>query len=274
MCKKENCGCGDCSNSNSSTQNNSSTENKVENVYSTLPGHPIIMIDELSDTELFNIATGEGSGIWEGWALMDGKTHYDINNGKAAIICTDMMDRCPVMAGNTYNIGDTFGTATHALTSAENGAHNHTITDAGHTHTLTDAGHTHTLTDAGHNHTLTDPGHIHTLTNTLSVNSNIAAASHIDSSVQVKSGSDSDVPDTWTDYTAGLGGSLSVNTHATGITLASSATGATVASAATGATVAPAATGISLASSGSGTAHENRQPSYALLFIKRIYVPA
>lgn len=260
------CSCGE------NSQNNS-TENKVENVYNTLPGHPIIMIDDPSDILLFNSLTGDGFGIWEGWSFMDGNTRYDINNGKAAIVCANMMDRCPVMANDSYSVGDVFGSDSVALVASENGIHTHIITDPGHIHGITDPGHTHIVTDPTHTHTITDPGHAHGVTNTMALSKNIASASHVDSDVQVADGTDHDVPDTWTDQTINLSGSVVVNTNTTGVTLTPTASGVTIAPANTSETVDSEVTGITLANSGSGTAHENRQPSYALLFIKRIYVP-
>ncbi len=269
MCKNH--GCCNCG-GDSSSQNNS-TENKVENVYNTLPGHPIIMIDDPSDLASFD-EDGDGVGIWEGWSYMDGGTRYDKNNGNAAIVCHDMMDRCPVMAGNTYEVGDDFGSATVQLTEAQNGTHTHTITDPGHTHTVTDPGHTHELNDPEHTHTLNDEGHNHEVTNTLALSKNISSASYVESAISVDTNDpDADVPDTWTNQTIDLTGDVVVNNNTTGITLDPSETGVTLEDANTGVTIAESESGIALEESGEGEAHENRQPSYALVFIKRIYVP-
>jgi microcystin-dependent protein len=271
-CKCKNKGCCSCG-ASSNSQSNSETVSNYENVYNTLPGHPIIMIDEESDISLFDETTGKGSGIWEGWALMDGKTHSDINNGNAPIKCNNMMNRVPVGAGDQYEVEDTFGEDTVSLTAAQNGEHNHTLTDSGHSHAVTDSGHSHTVTDPGHNHTITDTGHSHSVTNTMALSKNISYATHVETATNVTSGEGPDVPDTWQDFDVNLTGSVAVNSNTTGISLADANTGVTIDSAEAGVTLGSSETGVSIADSGAGEAHENRQPSYALVFVKRVYVP-
>lgn len=267
------CGCnGSGSGSSSNTQNNSETQTNQQIAYLGLPGRPTIMIDDPYDVSCFDEDTGLGSDIWEGWAIANGNSYNDPNKNET-VETQNMFNRVPVGAGDQYEIGDQFGVDEVSLTAAQNGQHNHTITDGGHTHTITDSGHTHAVTDEGHSHTVTDPGHTHAVTNTMALSKNIANATHVESDVNCQTGEGADVPDTWQDQTITLTGSVTVNSANTGITIASSAAGITIDSEVTGITVNSASTGISLADSGEGDPHENRQPSSAYLFVKRIYVP-
>jgi len=146
---------------------------------------------------------------------------------------------------STYAEGAMGGQESHALTTAELAAHNHSVTDLGHSHTLTDPGHSHTKTDPGHNHSVTDPGHTHTYNR-----ANLDGALISGGSVTAHT------------ITAGVNSGSKV----TGVTVDNNTTGISYASATTGITEASATTGISTGNNGSGTAHENRQPYLALRY--------
>ena len=75
------------------------------------------------------ICMWSGSTIPTGWALCNG------TNGTP-----DLRDRFIVGSGSTYSIGNTGGSASVTLTTAQMPSHTHTIsiTDPGHKHTVTD----------------------------------------------------------------------------------------------------------------------------------------
>lgn len=192
----------------------------------------------------------------------------------------------PIISGIGTNApGTIMGENLHALTPGENGTHAHasTLTDPGHLHasTLTDPGHVHTtgITDPGHAHanTVTDPGHVHTntLTDPGHGHNNIITQAQFPISsggtgpflfgASIGGGASANLVVT---NTTGI--TISVNSHATGVSLnnASAVTGVGVAvnSHATGLSInnATAATGLSInnASSGSSTPHNNVMRSF------------
>lgn len=268
MC--DNKGCCGCCNSGSSSQ--SSTENTTtqELVDKILPGFPIIMLDEDEDVEAFSEDTGWGSGVWEGWAICNGNSYT--RPDKRVITTNNMMDRVPVGAGDTYEVGDQFGEDSVTLTTAKLPSHTHTLTDPGHTHVVTDPGHTHTVNDSGHTHGVTDPGHGHTVNNTLALSETVANGSRNVDTVSVDTGSDNDVPDTWDTYDVSLTGGVAIVDNTSDVTVDEAETGITNDSAEAGIELESSEAGITIANTGGGEAHENRQPSSAVLFVKRIYV--
>lgn len=272
MCHKckDKC-CSGCD--NSSSQNNNETLTNQQIAFVSLPGRPTIMIDDPDDLAAFDETTGLGSGNWLGWAIANGNSYTDENTG-ATVTTQNQMNRVPVGAGDQYEVGDQFGLDAVALTANQNGTHNHAITDTGHVHGVTDTGHNHSVIDTGHSHTVTDTGHTHAIVNTMALAKNVATASQVNSTVQVKTDTDADVPDTWTEQTIDLVGSVTASSANTGITLGGSNTGVVIDGSNTGVVINSEVTGLALADSGLGEEHENRQPSSAYLFVKRIYVPA
>lgn len=77
------------------------------------------------------------------WGVGDGSSTFDLppQNVFAKGLGTDA-------------VGDTGGSATVTISTAQLPAHNHGVTDPGHTHVVDDPGHTHTITDPGHAHTI------------------------------------------------------------------------------------------------------------------------
>jgi microcystin-dependent protein len=225
-------------------------------------GHPIIAIDAPSDINQFG-TDGLGTGDWVGWAVCNG------DNGTP-----DLRDRFPVGAGGNYNVGDTGGTDTVALTVAEMPQHSHVVNDPGHTHVLTDPGHGHAVTDPGHNHAASEADHVHTFTTDVSGSHthNIYSILELvnDGGVGARAHDDNFDLDA-TLPAAGEHTHDGTTDPASGaITVDPAFTGLTVDSAFTGISMDPATTGISLDNTGSGDAHENRPPYHALLFIKKV----
>lgn len=163
--------------------------------------------------ELFaSIGTRYGSTASSNFKVPDIRSRMVIGDGQGS----GLTDR---------SRGDTGGSETHALSTAELAQHNHTLSGDSHSHGVTDSGHTHTVTDSGHSHTgLTDPG-----------------------AVNVPAGTFSQVPT--------IGGSGVPASSTTGLTVDSGTTGISVNSNSTGGTI---------SNTGSGTAHENMSPFIAL----------
>jgi len=101
--------------------------------------------------------------------------------------------------------------------------------------------HNHVITDPGHTHPVTDPGHTHTGT---TANHNHASIVDVPSTTSVVKASSPAL--------AGVS-PTTITTNPTGVSIS------------------PDVTNLSLAAAGGNTAHENRPPYYAVLFIKRIY---
>lgn len=82
------------------------------------------------------------------WGIGDGATTFNVPDmrAKSALGLNDGTLPAGADGGfTTRTLAATGGAETHALTSAENGAHTHTVTDPTHTHAVTDPGHTHTI---------------------------------------------------------------------------------------------------------------------------------
>jgi len=145
----------------------------------------------------------------------------------------------PSPTGNiaTPNLADRFLTGTGGTYNVgdQGGANTVALTTAEmptHTHALTDPGHTHGVTDPGHTHTASETTHLH--------------------SGQV------DVPVTTSVVKAATPASATPGTIS-------------IANANTGVTVNSASTGVTIANEGGSTAHENRPPYHAVLFVKKIF---
>ena len=243
----------------------------------TLPGHPILMIDEPSDIALFDMGTGVGSGIWENWALCDGQSHE--STAAETINTPNLKNRFIVGALDDYATGATGGTTDETLLVGQIPAHSHVLTDPGHTHVVTIADHTHGLTDAGHTHAITDAGHDHGLTidpdgehdHNITIDTGTygtASTPTVDVYVPGAEATD-DTETTATEGDHAHQGST-VDSAATGITINSAATGVTVNNASLAPAVSDAATGVTIGDTGSGESHNNLPPYYALVFIKFI----
>ena len=101
--------------------------------------------------------------------------------------------------------------------------------------------HNHAITDPGHTHPVTDPGHTHTGT---TANHNHASIIDVPATTSVVKASSPALA---------VVSPVTITTNPTGVSISSDVTG------------------LSLANAGGNTAHENRPPYYAVLFIKKIY---
>lgn len=267
-CKRKKC-C--CSTSDSSSANSSTSQSvkEVETLTNFLKGHPIIMIDDPSDVVLFNFITGKGSGIWEEWALCDGQIHGTIGT-------PNLIDRFIVGAGGAYDVADTGGQDTVALTIAELPIHSHSVTDPGHTHTVTDPGHGHTVTDPQHTHTITDTGHSHGGSSssdgahTHTVNDDDIAQNSLLGHNTGNAAEEFGFGTISMSIAGDHNHTITVTNNPTGVTVNNAATGVSVNNNVTGVTADTAVTGVTAANTGNGDAHENRPPFYALIFIKKV----
>ncbi len=271
--------CNECGNE-SSAQEVAQLKNQVadlndivqevkKNINWILYGHPILLIDNQDDIDLFNFVSGEGSGRWAGWAVMGGYTIYNPVTKKNVTV-SNWTDRFIVMAGGSYSKGDKGGSATVQLTAAQNGIHSHAVTDPGHDHSINDPGHDHNGSSAEitpgvtldpHNHTATQAPHTHT-----SATSDGAP----DGIVGIMDTSNlGPVIGTWTSSAAtpaitvadaSVSGSVMPFTPVVNV-------GANT----TGIAVQSKVTGISVANSGNGQAHENRPPYYASVYIQKLW---
>lgn len=264
MCK--NCGtpkCTGCKKKSSNTEI-ASLQNEISelkdiitnietNAKFLLCGHPILQLQEAGDIACFDVSTGLGSKCWEGWAICDGATQKRVN-GSGNLVTPNLIDRFPVQAGGLYDVDDTGGENTHALTTAELAAHNHVLNDPGHIHSITDPGHDHFVIDPGHAHTLTtdDPGdHQHDVLN-LPLNVGGVGGAGAIAGDGTFGGSGLSGAHTHTGNTNSVDTNVTVDVNQTDITIVSHQTG------------------ITMADAGSGTAHENRPPYYALLFVIKL----
>lgn len=206
----------------------------------------------LIPTGVITLWSGSVATIPSGWALCNG------SNGTP-----DLRNRFVVGAGSTYSVGDTGGSDSVTLTSAQIPSHTHTITTTG--STSSENAHSHTFSgtssgmsaNASHNHTVTDPGHTHTLTldaTTGSPTYGSAAYSALNQAVVSRTATtDGSVTGVTIDSTSvehthtysGTTSTASAHTHT--LTLSSTAS-----------------------STGGGSSHENRPPYYALAYIMKL----
>lgn len=234
-------------------------------------GHPMIGLEDPDDISQFNFTTGWGSNCWEGWAIMNGSSYYSPTL-KKNIPTKNLYDNFIVGAGGSYAVGDTGGLNSVSLTIPELPSHNHTVTDAGHTHNLTDPGHTHGILDPQHNHSGASDPHSHTLT--IDPNEH----NHLIPEIVDEISDGGTGAKGWDGTSYGNSGN---NTHTHSgianpvsltITTNDASTGISVQDAFIGITETDSATiGVTIGNTGSGTAHENRPPYVAVLFVKKIY---
>jgi len=283
-CKKNKCCCssnsGDSAQMQAQLDSLNETVSDLVNSTKFLLGHPILLISKSSDIDQFDGTSKLGFNDWEGWAMCVGGTHYDPIK-KVNFTTDNLIDRFVVMATGTYAVGDTGGAATVSLTAAQNGTHTHAVTDAGHTHDITDPGHIHGVTDIGHTHSGTAAPHTHALdmdavadhTHALADGSTIVSTFNgsefvdgVSGAVEIDAQGTTLVPaggHTPTGTALAAGAALSVNNAPTGVGVASAFIGITETESEV--------TGITIANQGSGTAHENRPPYYALIYVQKIY---
>lgn len=248
-----------------------------EDLAPLIDGHPIVMIQNEDDIDAFDLTSGRGSGSWQNYAVCDGQTH---GTGSNAVTTPDLRDKFVVGAGNLYNVDDTGGANTVALSIPELPSHSHVLTDPGHTHTVTDPGHTHAVTDPGHTHAASQVSHAHTFTtdpagshtHTVSPVSNFVNTNnnglYLDGTVGASEVDDSQTITLSTEPDHTHTGTTSSATPA--ITNSNAFTGITVANDTTGITNDNNTTGVTIANTGSGTAHENRPPYYAVMFVMKV----
>jgi hypothetical protein len=158
--------------------------------------------------------------------LMQGAGLIGIDSGGTAFLTN-----IPVTSGSQTATASILGENLHALTSAENATHNHTLTDPGHSHTIN---------DPGHGHAINDPGHSHTFSALQNAGPNIVPTG---SAAPVQSAT---IP------TSGATTGITINSHTTGITDSA------------------ATTGITLAASGSGTGHNTVQRSFTCQWMLKL----
>jgi len=152
----------------------------------------------------------------------------------------NLSNRFIVGSGTEYSVGNTGGLKEVTLSTAQLPKHSHTITDNGHAHGITDPEHFHSITDPGHTHTTQDYVNSVGFSEVNTAGTNTAQRVN---SVQYGNGTNSQFI-----------GITATNSKSTGITGANSNT--------TG------ITGTNI--EGSDTAHENRPPYFALIYLIRI----
>ena len=215
-------------------------------------GHPILLMQNSDDIALFDLTTGKGVNTWEGWALCDGKTHYNVA-GKKNITTPNFVDRFVVMAGGEYSLDATGGEKEVTLIEDHMPKHTHPLSDPGHTHAVTDPGHTHGVTDAGHTHTQDPHDHAYGDEKPSVPSAGVLLANFTGGG-----------PDT-------LGDSLSAKTvDPTTAVNNTATTGVTVDSEVTGITNQNNTTGITMLEAGADGAHNNMPPYYAAIYIMKI----
>jgi len=216
-----------------------------------------------------------------GWLICDGNVYakasyltlfdaigqtymYDVSYDQTNYFrVPDLRGRVVVGSGDNGDAGlsnrgfsEKGGAETHSLTENEIPSHTHTGTTASngsHAHSITDAGHAHSITDPGHAHSITDPGHTHTQT-TINDDYN-------------NSGED---PPGFSADSAGVKVWSNINSSTTGISINSSTTGISINSSTTGISVQSAgshAHTFTTGSTGGSAAHNNMQPFIALRYL-------
>jgi microcystin-dependent protein len=276
---KENCngcsGCGEGNNSASIAAQMAELSETVKELQEALApflndGHPIVLIQHADDIDLFDFVTGRGSGAYQRYAMCTGGTHKNSKNKN--ITTPNWIDRFVVMAGGTYAVDDTGGSATVSLTISEMPAHTHVINDPQHTHLISDPGHLHAVDDPGHLHAASGGAHVHGFTTDADGNhthqslgsmltgpdDGSLSAPNLNVAGTVFADHQPAGNHTHTGITDAASGSVAVDSAFTGI--------ATL-DAFTGITNDPASTGITLDNAGSGDSHENLPPYFAAVYI-------
>jgi hypothetical protein len=205
-----------------------------------------------------NISTAWGPG----WQLANG------TNGTP-----NLLNQFIVGAGSTYTVGQTGGSATNVLVTANLPAHNHGITDPGHNHTISDPGHAHSVYDPGHNHGISqsphahgvsDPGHSHGIPK---LGSAQAGSDNGGVAVPVSNGYGTSTTISNT-YASGTG--IGIQAQYANVSNVAAATGIGIYGNTTGITNVANTTGITTTNTGSGTAVNGLPPYYALCFVTYI----
>ena len=296
-CKQKSCnGCEN--NSIGNLQNQladlqQTVENLLDNAKFLLCGHPILILDNVSDIEQFDISTGKGIGCWDKWAICDGKTHINPKT-KKPFVTPNFTDRFIVQAGGNYEVGDTGGSDTVTLTIPQLPAHNHGVTDAGHIHQINDPGHIHAIDDDMHTHqvvnephnhaaTLEVQSHTHGYTDTYQNDNTVTASTSTDPFVQfysqtpgpgqitLASSSELELDET-TDGSSAHNAVGYTDMASVVITTDPAATGIEVLTNETGIDQTEnAATGITINNEGGDEAHENRPPYHASLYVIKVW---
>lgn len=235
-------------------------------------GHPILQLFDPAGIALFDMSSGLGSGVWNGWAVCDGQTQEDNITG-LPFPTPPLMNLFIVAAGDIYVVGDTGGVDEVTLTLPKIPIHNHPVSDPGHTHGITDPGHDHGASSGPHTHTFTGNPHTHVAADaglhqhrfTMNTSWQYASGAAVPSQTQEDVGTDSDM----------LTDNAGTHTHdissatASG-TVGNTSAGVNVDEAFTGITNNTATTGVTVGNSGGSEAHENRPPYFALLFIIKL----
>lgn len=234
-----------------------------------LNGHPIMLIEHQDDIDAFNFSTALGSGVWNGWAVLNGQTIYNPVT-KKSVLLPNWIDRFVVAAGGEYDNRSTGGQKLVSLTSSQNGAHTHSVTDPGHTHSVSDPGHNHTGASESITPSLTLDPHTHVATQESHSHQSASTDGAPDGIVGIMDTSNAGGP---------------IGTHTTGaatpaITVESSSVSGSIGpftpvvnvnSNTTGIGVNSKKTDITIATSGNGEGHENRPPYIAAFYVQKIW---
>lgn len=152
--------------------------------------------------------SGATSAIPSGWALCNGQTVSKLD-GSGSITTPDLTNKFVVCAGTSYAVNATGGAASNTptitLTNQAVTLTTNQIPSHNHSPTVSDPGHIHTITDNGHQHTYTSPTQAAVLYGTVATNVYSSASFGTNTSNQ----------------TTGI----SINSHATGITVTESSVG-------------------------------------------------
>lgn len=273
-CKKTSCVCK--KNSNSSNEALlSDIQDQLNDLSEAsqflLHGHPILLIEHADDIDQFDLSSGLGQNYWTGWALCNGGVYYNTKL-KKNIATPDFTDRFVVMAGGAYAVDDIGGLDSVSLTAAQNGQHNHNLTDPGHAHNITDPGHHHAVTDAGHSHAANAAPHIHTLSINSNGDHNHQYAGQLDAIGNGGTGQFAPQDPIVLNNTSVNGAHTHTGTAdatTVAVDIDDAYTGIHIDDDITGITTQTEVTGITVDDSGTGDAHENRPPYYAAFYIMK-----
>jgi len=241
-----------------------------------LNGHPIMIIQNSEDVALFNSETGIGEKRWAGFAYCNGGTYYSEKTG-TFITTPNFLDKFLVNVGELYDVNDTGGANTVALSVPQLPAHLHDLFDPGHNHDITDPGHTHGMVQSPHTHAASGGAHTHTFSAETSQN---GSHEHSTGSETVGSGG---TGANLRQANANAGAATSsegVHSHSVNGTTSSATNSVTVTSASISISNQMASigitqtnlsnTGLVIGNTGEGVAHENRPPYYAVIYVMKL----